>query len=335
MQMGRWFGYRSGYEDLTRIYTTPLLAGWFADLALVEYRLREDIKAYEYRGLTPAELGIRILQHPTMQVTSRVKQRFARSTTIAQTYSLSIAQTFKFPLSSPQQLAISADRNLLAVRELVGYLPRVASANSQPTWTGIPARTVLNFLSMYSATSDSGLSLPLIIGYIERVLEKGELATWTISICGRGNKHPALGTVDLGSGLSPINQISRSRLGATDSLGIISEQEDEAISLTDDNRKAAQDQIALASAAGEKLSPRVAWRMQRDPTNGLLLIYPISRKSGLDKKPDGSRRPLYADPNGPLSRDLIGLAISFPRTADPPLTVEAYLEGTAGWRLVD
>lgn len=126
-----------------------------------------------------------------------------------------------------------------------------------------------------------------------------------------------------------------SRLGATDSLGIISEQEDEAISLSDEDRKDAQDQIALASAGGEKLSPRVAWRMQRNPANGLLLIYPISRKSGLDKKPDGSRRPLYADPDGPLSRDLIGLAISFPRTADPPLTVEAYLEGTAGWRLAD
>ncbi len=34
MQMGRWFGYRPGYEDLTRIYTTAELAGWFSELLL-------------------------------------------------------------------------------------------------------------------------------------------------------------------------------------------------------------------------------------------------------------------------------------------------------------
>src|SRR5206468_229711 len=31
MQMGRWFGFRGGYEDLTRIHTTAELEGWFND----------------------------------------------------------------------------------------------------------------------------------------------------------------------------------------------------------------------------------------------------------------------------------------------------------------
>ncbi len=60
MQMGRWFGFRAGYEDLTRIYTTAELEGWFNDLAFVEHRLREDILIYESQSLTPYQVGMGI-----------------------------------------------------------------------------------------------------------------------------------------------------------------------------------------------------------------------------------------------------------------------------------
>ncbi len=335
MQMGRWFGYRSGYEDLTRIFTSPTLAGWFSDLALVEQRLREDIKVYEHRGVTPRELGTRILQHPTMQVTSRAKQRFANQTVLAQTYSLTIAQTFKFPLSNSNELAIQSDRNLIAVREFISSISKPTQVGPKPLWLNVPVNSVLAFLNQYVASVDSGLSLPLIRGYIERVNEKNELISWSVAICGRGNNDAVLGTVTLGAELPQINQISRSRLGATDSLGIISEPDDEAIGLTEDLKRKATDTMAAGRINGNDISSRVAYRQVREPQNGLLLIYPISRHSGHDKKPDGSRRPLYTNPADPLARDLLGIAISFPATADPLTTVEAYLEGTAGWRVAD
>jgi len=47
MQMGRWFGYRGGQDDLVRIHTTPELQNWFTDLAFVEHQLREDIRIYK------------------------------------------------------------------------------------------------------------------------------------------------------------------------------------------------------------------------------------------------------------------------------------------------
>jgi hypothetical protein len=331
MQMGRWFGYRSGYEDLTRIYTTPTLTGWFSDLALVEHRLREDVRAYELHGATPSELGTRILQHPTMQVTSRVKQRFARQTVLSQTYSLTLAQTFKFPLSQPEELAVQADTNLLAVRDFLRSIGAPRSTGSTPTWFSVSAQAVLDFLGQYRATDESGLSLPLIRGYIQRVLERNELSDWTIAVSGRQSRHPILGEVDLGMG-TPVNQIQRSRLRTSDSLGIISEQEDEAIGLTPEQRKAAD---AAVLASGGSKSIRVAAREQRDPTNGLMVIYPISRHSGHDAKPEGNRRPLFANPNDGYARDLLGIALSFPRSTDPPLVVQAYLEGTGGWRLAD
>ena len=52
MQMGRWFGYRSNYADLTRIYTTADLEQWFRDLVFVEEEVRADIRRYAEEGLT-------------------------------------------------------------------------------------------------------------------------------------------------------------------------------------------------------------------------------------------------------------------------------------------
>ena len=96
LQMGRWFGYRKGYEDLIRIFLTQDLASKFSDLARVEYEIREDIKLYETRGVTPTEVGVKILSHPPMLVTSKLKQRFSSTIKISQSYSGQVLKPFDF-----------------------------------------------------------------------------------------------------------------------------------------------------------------------------------------------------------------------------------------------
>ncbi|MDA4133823.1 MAG: Z1 domain-containing protein, partial [Thaumarchaeota archaeon] len=43
LQMGRWFGYRPGYEDLPRIWMQPSLAEEFKFLSLIEEEIRQDM----------------------------------------------------------------------------------------------------------------------------------------------------------------------------------------------------------------------------------------------------------------------------------------------------
>lgn len=43
LQMARWYGFRQGYEDLIRIWTTDGIASWFGELALVEQSMRDSI----------------------------------------------------------------------------------------------------------------------------------------------------------------------------------------------------------------------------------------------------------------------------------------------------
>ena len=41
MQMGRWFGYRPGYVDLCRLYTTDTLANWFRHITLATEEMKK------------------------------------------------------------------------------------------------------------------------------------------------------------------------------------------------------------------------------------------------------------------------------------------------------
>ena len=56
MQMGRWFGYRIGYELLPRIWLDRSNLEKFEELARVEYELRKNLKKYDYR-ITPKDYG--------------------------------------------------------------------------------------------------------------------------------------------------------------------------------------------------------------------------------------------------------------------------------------
>lgn len=78
LQMGRWFGYRAGYEDLQRIWVSPRLDEDYRFLATVEADLRTEIGRMTQAGMTPAEIGVRVRLHPgRLQVTSSAKQKHA------------------------------------------------------------------------------------------------------------------------------------------------------------------------------------------------------------------------------------------------------------------
>ena len=78
MQMGRWFGYRPGYIDLCRLYTTDDLVEWFEHIADASEELREEFDFMAASGATPREYGLKVQSHPVLMVTSRLKMRTAR-----------------------------------------------------------------------------------------------------------------------------------------------------------------------------------------------------------------------------------------------------------------
>jgi hypothetical protein len=78
LQMGRWFGYREGYQDLCRIFMTWEAMSWYSHISESVEELRGEFREMERLGLTPMDFGLKVRSHPTaLIVTAKNKMRSA------------------------------------------------------------------------------------------------------------------------------------------------------------------------------------------------------------------------------------------------------------------
>ncbi len=73
-QMGRWFGYRDGYEDLCRVWMPDEAQGWYDHIAESIDELRDELARMQSANATPRDFGLKVRSHPdTLVVTARNK----------------------------------------------------------------------------------------------------------------------------------------------------------------------------------------------------------------------------------------------------------------------
>ncbi|MFP3470703.1 Z1 domain-containing protein, partial [Micrococcus sp. SIMBA_144] len=78
MQMGRWFGYRFGYELFPRIWLNSLVRDRFGWVTQIDEELREEIKEFNRIGLLPKDVGIKVTNSPNnalLKLTSNNKMQ--------------------------------------------------------------------------------------------------------------------------------------------------------------------------------------------------------------------------------------------------------------------
>jgi hypothetical protein len=94
LQMGRWFGYRSGYADLCRIWMTEEVQDWYAHLAEVVDELRQDIRLMHASNRKPRDFGMKVMSHPgTLLVTARNKMKTSKEVVVRVSFSKFKAET--------------------------------------------------------------------------------------------------------------------------------------------------------------------------------------------------------------------------------------------------
>ena len=167
--------------------------------------------------------------------------------------------------------------------------------------------------------------IELLIGFLRRQADQGELVNWVVGVMGLPNRADRLGTIGLGVETVPeINLIERTRLRDANSLGVITSPTHLGLGLSEEQRERARTESGAPS--GRRL------REVRDPSEGLLLIYPISRFSGWDRDESvarNERKPIYPNPaRAAEMADIIGIAIVMPPSGTAA-TVE-YVVGTVG-----
>jgi len=78
LQMGRWFGYRRGYEDLFKIWISVDAIDWYGYITDATGELKHEIVKMKDAGQTPLEFGLKVRQDPaSLIVTARNKMRAA------------------------------------------------------------------------------------------------------------------------------------------------------------------------------------------------------------------------------------------------------------------
>lgn len=74
MQMGRWFGYRPGYEDLCRIWMPQDIVAWYRHIQEATEDLHLQLHQMELAKATPEQFGLAVRSHPdTLLITAKNK----------------------------------------------------------------------------------------------------------------------------------------------------------------------------------------------------------------------------------------------------------------------
>lgn len=338
MQMGRWFGYRPGYLDLCRLFTTKDLVTWYEHIANASEELRREFDRMEAVRARPVDFGLRVRSHPTLTVTSRAKMR--HGTELKVSFAGDVSETTVF---STDEGILRVNRD--AAEDLIlrlgtagvsycrdpeqsrdgGRLHRWVGSH---LWSGAAADHILAFLDRFRTHEDaSRASADVLAKYIRRQMQLDELSNWDVLLVGGdGEETVALGSVEVKAvlrqpkdGYGKLPPYLAIKSGNRFVIRRLLNPRDEAIDIgaagyaramaktiaNPPKRRRADDDKTPTQPSG------VFLREERAPTKGLLLLYPLARRTRITGTDGIPRDHEFLEvPFHP-----IGIGISFPASS--------------------
>lgn len=111
MQMGRWFGYRKGYEDIFQIWTSEESASWYDEISMASEDLKNELKEMFAQRLTPKDFGIKVRDNcQELQITASNKMR--------QAYNLDIQESFYGNIYETPYISLNVALNTLNLEQV-------------------------------------------------------------------------------------------------------------------------------------------------------------------------------------------------------------------------
>ena len=186
MQMGRWFGYRTGYVDLCRLFTSQELNEWFRHITIASEDLKSEFTYLAESGGTPENYALKVMTHPGgLQITSINKMRYTQQIEVSwagrlvETYQLSMDRKIKY-------------FNLLNTKQFISLLGNnytiVGRNNNEHNggdylWKNISPDKVCDYLQKFRVGETMKMvNMELICEYILALNKKDELTNWSICL---------------------------------------------------------------------------------------------------------------------------------------------------------
>lgn len=182
LQMGRWFGYRNGYADLCRLFTSGKLIEWYRHIAVANEELRQELDDMADLHATPESYGLKVRTHPDgMLITAMNKMRNSEKRTV--TYAGELVQITRFYKDN--------SCNLANIRFASDWLGKLGAPDKMPSfethynylWEGISPDLIIEFIQNIVIHHSCFNASPKIVStYIQNQVEDHELTEWTVAL---------------------------------------------------------------------------------------------------------------------------------------------------------
>lgn len=183
MQMGRWFGYRPGYVDLCRLYTTEQIFEWFNHITMATEEMRNDFDELTVTHQRPKDFKLKVRNHEgLMTITSLAKLNF--STTIHISFSGTNRQTYQL-----NKTKISIDNNFKAFKSLISTIglpdqENRIKAREKIRYLFYPKQSIdpiCDFLDNFR-TEQPNIKNGMFSDYIKAQFKDNNISEWSICI---------------------------------------------------------------------------------------------------------------------------------------------------------
>lgn len=185
MQMGRWFGYRPGYVDLCRLYTTEQIFEWFNHITMATEEMRNDFDEMTAALQRPKDFRLKIRNHHgLLTITSVAKLYFSQNIEIS--FSGTNPQTYQL-----LKTKTAIENNFNALKNLIASigLPEKGNRNEIKGKTrylfypNININPVCDFIDEFKIEQPS-IKNATLSEYIRKQEKENKIEEWSICIIG-------------------------------------------------------------------------------------------------------------------------------------------------------
>ena len=151
MQMGRWFGYRQGYEDLCRVWLSRSEIKWFTATTIAAKELKDEIYFMQRNHQAPKDFGLKVRRDPNtvgLMITAHNKMNDAHG------YRIPVSLDGKF-LETPRLKTVEVAGNMRLVKNFISQLiatEREPQGNQPYFWRGIAKLKVADLVNQFKTS---------------------------------------------------------------------------------------------------------------------------------------------------------------------------------------
>lgn len=295
MQMGRWFGYRSNYDDLCRVWMDSISQAWYAFICEATDELLAEVQVMRDKGATPLEFGLKVRNDPDIPliVTARNKMRTAQEKVINIALSEKAIET---PLlyNDPAKNNINLAATLKLVEE-----SRVTKFEKQYGAKNVDKAQILDFLNNIEVPVSNVRFDPIAVHAFISQYAGNELDKWDIVlISGKGEPYTITNGITIARSDRSFDIPTGDAIRVSKKKSRIGSPSDPKFGLTSTQMEYLKSKVSY-------LTSDAYFRIQRNPLLMIYFVNPTEEKSeNYDRLADFQGTPV------------IGFGIGIPKLAD-------------------